>query len=120
MKQNLHWEKNCNDQRPFVTLCAVLNMTDEGLSAGRCWSPVRKGRCRVHGDVAEIQRHYEATGYVTRSDGKPLEESCSGEPTGTADDNLSDGFVAAAHKHLESTKDEINGEATDNDNHTSG
>jgi hypothetical protein len=47
------------------TACAVREQTADGVSVGRCWFNVVEGRCPRHGDVAEVQKNYAATGRLT-------------------------------------------------------
>lgn len=75
MKQNTHWNTTSDGVRPFADNCAVVEMTGDGLSVGRCWHYVGKERkCPRHGDVTEVQQTYVDTGNLTRSDELAREE----------------------------------------------
>jgi len=48
------------------SLCAVLERTADGIPVGRCWFFVGdRYVCPRHGDVSEIQKHYQETGELT-------------------------------------------------------
>lgn len=47
--------------------CAVLTVTADGLSVGRCYHYLHDGvTCPVHGDVRSVQERYSSTGKLTK------------------------------------------------------
>ena len=46
--------------------CAINEVTGDGVHVGRCWHTLSdSGSCPRHGDVSEVQKHFDLTGELT-------------------------------------------------------